>query len=71
MTVEDIKARVLGIDILADQDPKAAHLLEDKLFEDVLIEIVKTARSPNAIKPELLAAAALQSLKLDFVRCCY
>ena len=61
LTLEQVQARVAEIARLADRDLEAAHGEEDKLHQEVLRDLAE--REP-------IAAAALESTKLDFSRYC-
>jgi hypothetical protein len=62
MTVEQVQDRLKHIRSLAD-DPSEAHFEEKQLWRDVLIH---TAAGGDDAR--LLAAAALECMKIDFER---
>lgn len=64
MKVAEVKARVERVRSLA-QDFEAAHSEEDKLYADVLSAIARGAKNGQE-----LAAAALQTEYIEFVRVC-
>lgn len=49
-------------------DYEAASSKERQLYIDVLKSIVAEASDPNAVKPELLAAEALNVAEVEFPR---
>jgi hypothetical protein len=61
LTLEQVQARVAEIAILGKRDDEGAHAEEDKLHQDVLRALAD--REP-------MAAAALETLKLDHARHC-
>jgi hypothetical protein len=64
VTEETILAAVAGIEA-SKGDPESAHAQEDELYRAVLQAIADGHESPA-----LLAAAALDSQKVDFPRWC-
>lgn len=66
MTIEEIKTRIEEIRKLAKSgDFETAHVRESTLFIDVLIAI---AQNKHCDPAKLLAANALQSLRIEFTR---
>lgn len=65
MTVEDVQAEVQRIDSIK-WDYEKAHSAEDTLYADVLSEIARRSKGTFG----KLAAAALETSKLEFSRHC-
>jgi len=65
MTPNDIRTRIEQIKFEGKIDPEKGHIMEDHLYEDVLLEIADHARDPKG-----LANAALKTKELTFPRWC-
>lgn len=66
MIIKDVEKALLDIAECAG-DPERAHILEDKLYREILLEI-STSIGPNQWRD--LATAALRSSLIDFPRWC-
>jgi hypothetical protein len=62
MTMEQVQERLKHIRSLAD-DPSEAHFEEKRLWRDVLMHTAAGGQDAH-----LLAAAALEAMKIDFDR---
>lgn len=65
MTLQEVELRVQGIRDIAGDD-EAAHGAEDLLHQEVLRSIA----DDECTAPRACAAAALETLKIDFARWC-
>ena len=64
MQIAEIQRKVKKIESVK-RDVEVAHLIEDKLFTDVLVAIASGADNPQE-----LASEVLKSKEIDFPRLC-
>jgi hypothetical protein len=63
MTIDDINKRIEDIESIGYGDPEQSHVLEDRLFLEVLVEIANGAKNSQE-----LAMAVIKTTAIDFPR---